>query len=91
MRKRAQRIGRSYGRVLALVLAALPVGMAAGAVDALFGRVLLAVSGVREAWPLLTVPLLAIAGALTAWAYGRFGRWAERGMGLVFDVAHARE
>ena len=91
MRKRAQRIGRSYGRVLALVLAALPVGMAAGAVDALFGRVLLAVSGVREAWPLLTVPLLAIAGALTAWAYGRFGRGAERGMGLVFDVAHARE
>lgn len=89
--KRLRRVAGSYGRVLVLVAAALPAGVAAGAADALFGRVLLAVSGVRAAWPLLTVPFLAVAGALTAWAYRRFGKGAERGMGLVFGAAHGQD
>lgn len=89
--KRLRRVAGSYGRVLVLVAAALPAGVAAGAADALFGRVLLAVSGVRAGWPLLTVPFLAVAGALTAWAYRRFGKGAERGMGLVFGAAHGQD
>ena len=91
MEKRLRRVADAYGRVLVLVAAALPVGVAAGAADALFGRVLLAVSGVRAGWPLLTVPFLAVAGALTAWAYRRFGKGAERGMGLVFGAAHGQD
>ena len=91
MEKRLRRVAGSYGRVLVLVAAALPVGVAAGAADALFGRVLLAVSGVRAGWPLVCVPFLAVAGALTAWAYHRFGKGAERGMGLVFGAAHGQD
>ena len=91
MEKRLRRVAGSYGRVLVLVVAALPAGVAAGAADALFGRVLLAVSGVRAGWPLLTMPFLAVAGALTAWAYRRFGKGAERGMGLVFGAAHGQD
>lgn len=91
MEKRLRRVAGSYGRVLVLVAAALPVGVAAGAADALFGRVLLAVSGVRAGWPLVCVPFLAVAGALTAWAYRRFGKGAERGMGLVFGAAHGQD
>ena len=91
MEKRLLRVAREYGRVAVLVLAALPIGVAVGAVDAVFGRVLLAVSGVRSAWPLCTVPFLAAVGALTAWAYRRFGHGAERGMGLVFAVAHGED
>ena len=41
--KRLRRVADAYGRVLVLVVAALPAGVAAGAVDALFGRVLLTV------------------------------------------------
>ena len=89
--KRLRRVADAYGKVLVLVVAALPAGVVAGAVDALFGRVLLAVSGVRAGWPLLTVPFLAVAGALTAWAYRRFGKGAERGMGLVFGAAHGQD
>lgn len=89
--KRLRRVADAYGRVLVLVVAALPAGVAAGAADALFGRVLLAVSGVRAGWPLLTVPFLAVAGALTAWAYRRFGKGAERGIGLVFGAAHGQD
>lgn len=88
---RLRRVADAYGKVLVLVVAALPAGVVAGAVDALFGRVLLAVSGVRAGWPLLTVPFLAVAGALTAWAYRRFGKGAERGMGLVFGAAHGQD
>ena len=48
MEKRLRRVAGSYGRVLVLVVAALPAGVAAGAADALFGRVLLAVSIAAE-------------------------------------------
>lgn len=91
MEKRVKHVARSYGRVFALVLAAIPVGLVVGAVDALFGRVLLVVSDVRAAWPFYTVPLLAAAGVLSVWAYQRFGKGSERGMSLVFAVAHAEE
>ena len=47
---RLRRVADAYGRVLVLVVAALPAGVAAGAADALFGRVLLAVSGVRAGY-----------------------------------------
>lgn len=40
---RLRRVADAYGRVLVLVVAALPAGVAAGAADALFGRVLLTV------------------------------------------------
>ena len=41
--KRLRRVADAYGRVLVLAVAALPAGVAAGAADALFGRVLLTV------------------------------------------------
>lgn len=40
---RLRRVADAYGRVLVLVVAALPAGVAAGAADALFGHVLLTV------------------------------------------------
>ena len=42
-------IGREYGVLLLLGVLGIPIGAAIGAVDVLFGRVLLAVSAVRAA------------------------------------------
>lgn len=71
---------------LALTLTGLLLGCAAGACCALFGHVLLGLSGLREAQPLLIVGL-PVAGAFCAWVLMRFGNGAERGMSTVFETA----
>ena len=84
----AARIRTAYGQMLLLALLGIPIGIAVGAVCALFGRVLLAITAFREAHPWQLIPFLAVAGIAVAAAYRRFGRGTERGMGLVFAVAH---
>ena len=84
----AARIRTAYGQMLLLALLGIPIGIAVGAVCALFGRVLLAITSFREAHPWQLIPFLAVAGIAVAAAYRRFGRGTERGMGLVFAVAH---
>lgn len=71
-----------------LCAAAVPVGVAVGGVCALFGRVLLAITAFRGAHPFQLIPFLALAGAFVVWYYQTFGKGAEKGMGLVFDVGH---
>lgn len=79
------------GAVLLLTLAALPLGAAAGAVDALFGRVLLALSAVRTAHALWLLPLLGLAGAAAVLCVRRFGGRSARGMSLIFEAGHGGE
>lgn len=76
-------------RTLVLTAAAIPTGVAVGAVDALFGRVLLYLGAVRDAHTAWFLPFLGVAGALMAWSYRRFGAGCENGMGMVFEAGHA--
>lgn len=73
---------------LILILAAIPTGIAVGAVDALFGRVLLYIGTVRDAHAVWLVPFLGIVGAAMAWAYKHYGAGCESGMGMVFEAGH---
>lgn len=91
MRSAIARIVEQYREVIVLALAGIPIGLAVGAVCALFGRVLLAIGAVRDVHVWLLIPLLAPAGALIAWVYRRWGGSAGRGMGLVFAVGHGDE
>lgn len=75
-------------RTLVLILAAVPTGIAVGAVDALFGRVLLYLGSVRDAHVMWLVPLLGLVGAAMAWAYKHYGKGCESGMGMVFEAGH---
>lgn len=68
-------------------IAALVIGFLAGAVDAVFGRVLLLVSGMREANPMMFIPFLAPAGILIYFIYDRFGKETQSGMKLLFERA----
>lgn len=67
-------------------LLGVAIGCAVGGVDAVFGRVLLRLSAVRDAHVLPLVLLLPLGGVLIAWAYRTVGRGTERGMGLVFEA-----
>ena len=64
----AKTIGREYAVLLLLGLLGIPIGAAIGAVDVLFGRVLLAVSAVRTAHVIPLVLFLAPIGELIVWA-----------------------
>ena len=87
----AKTIGREYAVLLLLGLLGIPIGAAIGAVDVLFGRVLLAVSAVRTAHVTQLVPFLAPIGVLIVWAYAKYGGVSSKGMSLVFDVGHGKE
>ena len=69
---------------------ALFIGLLVGTIDVIFGQGLLLIGDVRsQHWPLIL--FLALAGLVIVYLYKRFGGKASKGMGLVFDVGHARE
>jgi len=69
---------------------ALFIGLLVGAIDMIFGQGLLLIGEFRsQHWPLIL--LLALAGLVIVYLYKRFGGKAAKGMGLIFDVGHARE
>lgn len=88
---KAMRMLGDYRTLIILGIAGLPIGIAVGAIDALFGRVLLFVGGVRDAHLAFLLPLLPFGGALVVWAYRSFGKGTDRGMGLVFAAGHGDE
>lgn len=81
---------RFYRDELVLCALALPLGAAMGALCALFGAVLRAVTQFREGHALWLLPLLGLAGAAIVWCYGRFGRDCAKGMGLFFEAQQGR-
>lgn len=76
-------------KTLVLIAVVVPTGIAVGAVDAVFGRVLLYLGAVRDAHTAWFLPFLGLIGALMAWAYKRYGAGCENGMGMVFEASHA--
>lgn len=84
-------IGREYGVLLLLGVLGIPIGAAIGAVDVLFGRVLLAVSAARAAHVMPLLLFLAPIGVAIVWAYAKYGGISGKGMSLVFEVGHGKE
>lgn len=80
--------GQLQASAVLLALAAA-VGVMAGVMTAVFGHGVLAVTEVREEYPLLMV-LLPVGGALICWVYSRWGAECSHGMALVFDAVTGR-
>ena len=74
-----------------LVGAALVLGALVGTLTAFFGSILQNVSAIRDANPLYWIPALALGGVAIVLTYRKFGKGSERGMGIIFDVAHGKE
>ncbi|MDR1605984.1 MAG: chloride channel protein [Streptococcaceae bacterium] len=79
---------RYYHDILIWSALAIVIGVVTGALDALFGIVLLQISDFRTEHFAYLIPFLALAGLLITFFYQRFGKVAGRGMGLVFSVGH---
>ena len=74
-----------------LVAVALVLGAIVGTLTAFFGQVLDRVGAIRDANPLYWIPALALGGVAIVLTYMKIGKGSERGMGIIFDVAHGKE
>jgi H+/Cl- antiporter ClcA len=74
-----------------LVAVALVLGAIVGTLTAFFGQVLDSFGAIRDANPLYWIPALALGGVAIVLTYKKFGKGSERGMGIIFDVAHGKE
>lgn len=91
MGHRLKHATKTYGGLLVMGAAAIPIGLIVGVIDAVFGRTLLAIGSFRDAHLALLVPFLALAGLAIVFYYKKWGKNTGRGMSLVFDVGHGRE
>lgn len=91
MHDRAVKIFQAYKDLFILGLLGIPIGLVVGGIDAVFGRVLLAITDFRNGHPMQLIPFLAFAGALIAFAYLKFGGKSSKGMNLIFEVGHGEE
>lgn len=82
---------RTYSGLLIMGAVAIPIGLIVGAIDAVFGRMLLAIGSFRDAHLMFLLPFLALAGLAIVFCYKTWGKNTGRGMSLVFDVGHGRE
>lgn len=78
----------SYRDILLLSLITVPIGMAVGFIDTLFGRTLLALTDIRVSHPVWFLPFLGIIGVFLVWCYQRFGGRSSKGMALIFETGH---
>ena len=75
-----------YRDTVIWALLAVLIGLIVGGLDAVFGRILLAVSSFRTDHFYYLIPFLALAGLATVYIYQRLGKHASKGMGLVFSI-----
>ncbi len=88
---RVSRLARTYLGLVLMAIIGIPVGLAVGAIDAVFGRTLIAVGTFRDTHVTVLLPFLALAGLAIVFAYKRWGKNTVRGMGLVFAVGQGDE
>ena len=91
MGHRLKHATKTYGGLLIMGAVAIPIGLIVGAIDAVFGRTLLAIGSFRDAHLAHLLPFLALAGLAIVFCYKKWGKNTGRGMSLVFDVGHGRE
>ncbi|HEL2738054.1 TPA: chloride channel protein [Streptococcus suis] len=62
------------------------IGLVAGLVSTLFGKILLEVSDLRSEFFTYLIPFLPLAGLVIVFVYQKWGREVQAGMGLVFKA-----
>lgn len=79
--------GKSMIRSIA---ASLLTGVIVGAIDAVFGRGLLAISDFRTEHFTYLIPFLPIAGLVIIWMYQHFSETSTKGMTLVLEMGQGK-
>ncbi|SHJ67762.1 chloride channel protein [Parasporobacterium paucivorans] len=77
-----------YKDILIDTLIALLIGIIVGALDALFGRVLLAITEFRYQNMIRLLPFLPVAGVFIVLMYRKLNEESMKGMSLIFQTGH---
>jgi len=84
-------IFKRYKDTFILSIVAVVLGIIVGAIDTVFGKVLIEITFFREKNFFMFIPFLGIAGVLTNYLYLKFGKNSIKGMTLVFESANGDE
>ena len=82
---------KDYRHLLLLGCISVLIGLLVGAIDALFGRILLIITDYRSEHIFQLLPFLPIAGVLIVYAYQRLGKNSSKGMSLIFAAGFEEE
>ncbi len=85
------KIIKDYRHLLLLGCISVMIGLLVGAIDALFGRILLIITDYRSEHTFQLLPFLPIAGVLIVYAYQRLGKNSLKGMSLIFAAGFEEE
>lgn len=81
----------TYKDVVLLGFIAVVIGIIVGAIDTLFGKVLLEITNIRNNYVYQLVPFLPLAGILIIFTYTKIGKNSIKGMSLIFSVGLEEE
>ena len=90
LKKPAKRI-KGMKETIFYVIAALFLGTVIGCIDALFGRVLIAITDFRGRYIQILIWFLPIAGLFICWMYHHFNETSLKGMTLVLEAAQGKK
>ncbi|BCN32014.1 chloride channel protein [Anaeromicropila herbilytica] len=86
-----QKIFEQYRDSFLLAIIAVIIGVITGAIDCLFGKILINISTFRDANFIKLIFLLPFLGLFIIFLYKKYGKNSIKGMSLVFGVAHNEE
>lgn len=89
LKKPAKRI-KGMKETIFYVIAALFLGAVIGCIDALFGRVLIAITDFRGRYIQILIWFMPIAGLFICWMYHHFNETSLKGMTLVLEAAQGK-
>jgi H+/Cl- antiporter ClcA len=84
-------ISKDYKNILIISIISIGIGILIGAIDAVFGRVLLAITDFRIQhynWLFIFLPFI---GVLIVYTYQKIGKNSAKGMSLIFAVGFEEE
>jgi len=85
------KILNKYKDMLLLGLVAAVIGVIVGAIDTVFGKVLLEITAIRNQYVFQLIPFLPLAGILIIYTYTNFGKNSQKGISLLFSVRFKEE
>lgn len=86
-----KKIYNNYRDVVILGFVAIIVGILVGAIDTLFGKILIEVSNIRNNHIFQLIPYLPLAGMLIIFIYSKIGKNSIKGMSLIFAAGFEEE
>jgi H+/Cl- antiporter ClcA len=82
---------KDYKNVLVFGLISIVIGVLVGTIDAVFGKVLLAITDLRNNNVIQLIPFLPLAGVLIIYTYTKIGKNSMKGMSLIFAAGFEEE